>query len=54
MEEKIKRPLKKLDVSFIYFFSKENQEEKWLVELIKDEFTRGNFFHYVNFSFVNV
>ena len=54
MEEKIKRPLKKSDLNFIYFFNKENQEEKWLVTLIKDEFVRGNFLNYVNFDFVNV
>ncbi len=54
MEDKTKRPLKKSDLNFIYFFNKENQEEKWLVTLIKDEFIRGNFLNYINFDFVNV
>ena len=54
MEEKIKRPLKKSDLSFLYFFDKKNQEEKLLTDFIENEFIRYNFFNYVNFDFINI
>lgn len=54
MERKTKRPLKKSDLNFIYFFNKENKREKWLAEFIKGEITKGHFLNYINFSFINV
>ncbi len=54
MERKTKRPLKKSDLNFIYFFNKENRKEKWLAEFIKGEITKGHFLNYVNFSFINI
>lgn len=54
MERKTKRPLKKSDLNFIYFFNKENKKEQWLANFVKAEITKGHFLNYINFSFVNV
>lgn len=54
MERKTKRPLKRSNLNFIYFFNKKNQEAKWLANFIKNEITKDHFLNYINFSFINV
>lgn len=54
MERKTKRPLKRSNLNFIYFFNRENKKEQWLANFIKAEITKGHLLNYINFSFINV
>lgn len=54
MEVRTKRPLKRVNLSFLYLFDGKDQKAKWLAELIKDELIDDNVLHYVDFDFVNV
>lgn len=50
----IKKPLKKSNLNFIYFFNGNDRESKHLAGFIKDRLKEINFYNYINFSFINV
>lgn len=54
MEVKTKRPLKRSNLNFVYFFNKENQKEKWLANFIKNKIIKDHFLNYINFNFINI
>ena len=54
MEERIKRPLKRANLNFLYLFDGKDQKAKWLVVIIKDELIVDNVLHYVDFDFVDI
>lgn len=53
MEEKIKKPLKKSNLSFLYFFNKKDAESKYLAGFVRDKLILINYNHYFNFHFVD-
>ena len=53
MEDKIKKPLKKSDLSFLYFFNKKDPESKYLAGFVRDKLILINYNNYFNFHFVD-
>lgn len=49
-----KRPLKRVNLNFLYLFDKKDQKAKWLAELVKDELIADNVMYYVNFDFIDI
>ena len=54
MNKTIKKPLKKSNLNFIYFFNKNDRKSKHLSGFIRDRLKEINFQHYINFSFVDI
>ena len=54
MNEKIKKPLEKSNLNFVYFFDKSDKESKHLADFIKNKLIQINYYHYVNFDFINI
>lgn len=54
MNEKIKKPLKKSNLNFVYFFDKSNKESKCLADFIKNKLIQINYYNYINFDFINI
>lgn len=54
MNKTIKKPLKKSNLNFIYFFNGNDRESKHLAGFVKDRLKEINFYNYINFSFINV
>lgn len=50
----IKKPLKKSNLNFIYFFNGSDRESKHLTGFVRDRLKEINFYNYINFSFINV
>lgn len=54
MNKAIKKPLKKSNLNFIYFFNNKDRESKHLAGFVRDRLKEINFHHYINFSFVDI
>lgn len=54
MSKAIKKPLKKSNLNFIYFFNNNDRKSKHLAGFIRDRLKEINFNHYINFSFVDI
>ena len=54
MSKTIKKPLKKSDLNFIYFFNCNDRKSKHLSSFIRDRLKEINFQHYINFSFIDI
>lgn len=54
MSKTIKKPLKKSNLNFIYFFNGNDRESKHLAGFVRDRLKEINFYNYINFSFINV
>lgn len=54
MNKTIKKPLKKSNLNFIYFFNGSDRESKHLAGFVRDRLKEINFYNYINFSFINV
>lgn len=54
MGKTIKKPLKKSNLNFLYFFNGNDRKSKHLSGFIRDRLTEINFHHYINFSFIDV
>ena len=53
MDKKIKKPLKKSNLSFLYFFNKKDAESKYLAGFVRDKLILINYNNYFNFHFVD-
>lgn len=54
MSKTIKKPLKKSNLNFIYFFNWNDRESKYLAGFVRDRLKEINFYNYINFSFIDV
>ena len=54
MNKTIKKPLKKSNLNFIYFFNGNDRKSKHLAGFIKDRLKEINFYNYINFSFIDI
>lgn len=54
MNKTIKKPLKRSNLNFIYFFNGNDRKSKHLSSFIRDRLNEINFHHYINFSFIDV
>ena len=54
MNKTIKKPLKKSNLNFIYFFNSKDRKSKHLSGFIRDRLKEINFYNYINFSFIDV
>ena len=54
MNEKIKKPLEKSNLNFVYFFDKSDKESKHLADFIKNKLIQINYYNYINFDFINI
>lgn len=53
MNKTIKKPLKKSNLNFIYFFNGNDRKSKHLAGFIRDRLKEINYYNYINFSFIN-
>lgn len=54
MNKIIKKPLKRSNLNFIYFFNGNDRKSKHLAGFIRDRLKEINFYNYINFSFIDV